>query len=89
MTIDSAVFRGGQGGPLEHIIAGKAVAVEDRCEASPFREHQERTVAGARVVAEELLGAGGGVERADRRSRLHLVLCDLRESSLDGKQGRG
>jgi len=83
--IDSAVFPGQQGGPLEHIIAGKAVAL--RIAASEtFRERQERTVAGARVVAEELLGAGGGVSVLTGGTDVHLVLCDLRESPLDGKQ---
>ena len=58
--IDSAVFPGQQGGPLEHVIAGKAVAL--RIAASePFRERQERTLAGAKSVASELLSAGGGV----------------------------
>src|SRR6201987_3625393 len=53
--IDSAVFPGQQGGPLEHIIAGKAVAL--RIAASEaFRERQERTVAGARAGAGALLG---------------------------------
>src|ERR1700749_1774242 len=57
--INSAVFPGQQGGPLEHIIAGKAVAL--RIAASDaFRERQERTLAGARVVGTELLAAGGG-----------------------------
>src|ERR671915_383140 len=55
--IDSAVFPGQQGGPLEHVIAGKAVALKIAASAA-FRERQERTVAGARAVAEELLGAG-------------------------------
>jgi glycine hydroxymethyltransferase len=83
--IDSAVFPGQQGGPLEHIIAGKAVAL--RIAASEaFRERQERTLAGARAVAEELLGAGGGVSVLTGGTDVHLVLCDLRESELDGKQ---
>jgi glycine hydroxymethyltransferase len=83
--IDSAVFPGQQGGPLEHIIAGKAVAL--RIAASEhFRERQERTLAGARVVAEELLGAGHGVSVLSGGTDVHLVLCDLRDSSLDGKQ---
>ena len=83
--IDSAVFPGQQGGPLEHVIAGKAVAL--RIAASEaFRERQERTVAGARAVADELLGAGGGVSVLTGGTDVHLVLCDLRESSLDGKQ---
>ena len=83
--IDSAVFPGQQGGPLEHIIAGKAVAL--RIAASePFRERQERTLAGARAVAAELLSAGGGVSVLTGGTDVHLVLCDLRESELDGKQ---
>ena len=83
--IDSAVFPGQQGGPLEHVIAGKAVAL--RIAASEaFRERQERTVVGARAVAAELLGAGGGVNVLTGGTDVHLVLCDLRESELDGKQ---
>jgi glycine hydroxymethyltransferase len=83
--IDSAVFPGQQGGPLEHIIAGKAVAL--RIAASElFRERQERTIAGAKAVAEELLGAGHGVSVLTGGTDVHLVLCDLRESALDGKQ---
>jgi glycine hydroxymethyltransferase len=83
--IDSAVFPGQQGGPLEHIIAGKAVAL--RIAASEtFRERQERTVTGARAVAAELLRAGGGVSVLTGGTDVHLVLCDLRESSLDGRQ---
>jgi glycine hydroxymethyltransferase len=83
--INSAVFPGQQGGPLEHIIAGKAVAL--RIAASDaFRERQERTLAGARLVADELLGAGGGVSVLSGGTDVHLVLCDLRESDLDGQQ---
>jgi glycine hydroxymethyltransferase len=83
--IDSGVFPGQQGGPLEHIIAGKAVALKIAGSAA-FRERQERTVAGARAVAEALLGAGGGVSVLTGGTDVHLVLCDLRESDLDGKQ---
>jgi glycine hydroxymethyltransferase len=83
--IDSAVFPGQQGGPLEHVIAGKAVAL--RIAASDaFRERQERTLTGARAVAEELLGAGAGVSVLTGGTDVHLVLCDLRESALDGQQ---
>jgi len=83
--INSAVFPGQQGGPLEHIIAGKAVAL--RIAASEaFRERQERTLAGARLVADELLGAGGGISVLSGGTDVHLVLCDLRESDLDGQQ---
>ncbi len=83
--IDSAVFPGQQGGPLEHIIAGKAVAL--RIAASEaFRERQQRTLDGARAVGAELLSAGGGVSVLTGGTDVHLVLCDLRESELDGKQ---
>ncbi len=83
--IDSAVFPGQQGGPLEHIIAGKAVALRIAA-SSAFRERQERTLAGARAVAEALLAAGGGVSVLTGGTDVHLVLCDLRDSALDGKQ---
>jgi glycine hydroxymethyltransferase len=83
--IDSAVFPGQQGGPLEHIIAGKAVALKIAA-SEPFRERQERTLTGARAVAAELLAAGGGVSVLTGGTDVHLVLCDLRESELDGKQ---
>jgi glycine hydroxymethyltransferase len=83
--INSAVFPGQQGGPLEHVIAGKAVAL--RIAASePFRERQARTLAGARALATELLNAGAGVNVLTGGTDVHLVLCDLRESELDGKQ---
>jgi glycine hydroxymethyltransferase len=83
--IDSAVFPGQQGGPLEHIIAGKAVALKI-AQSEAFRERQLRTVQGARAVASELLSAGGGVSVLTGGTDVHLVLCDLRESTLDGKQ---
>ena len=83
--IDSAVFPGQQGGPLEHIIAGKAVAL--RIAASDaFRERQQRTLDGSRAVGAELLSAGSGVSVLTGGTDVHLVLCDLRESELDGKQ---
>ncbi len=83
--INSAVFPGQQGGPLEHVIAGKAVALRIAMSGA-FRERQERTLAGARAVARELLNAGGGVNVLTGGTDVHLVLCDLRESELDGKQ---
>jgi glycine hydroxymethyltransferase len=84
--IDSAVFPGQQGGPLEHVIAGKAVAL--RIAASEaFRERQERTVAGAKALAEELLGdaSAPGVAVLTGGTDVHLILVDLRESVLDGR----
>jgi glycine hydroxymethyltransferase len=54
--------------------------------SAAFRERQERTLAGAQAVATELLAAGGGINVLTGGTDVHLVLCDLRESSLDGKQ---
>jgi glycine hydroxymethyltransferase len=93
--INSAVFPGQQGGPLEHVIAGKAVALKI-ARTELFRERQERTVAGAKAVAEALVGGGerSGDEASGRGSGVsvltggtdvHLVLVDLRESELDGQ----
>jgi glycine hydroxymethyltransferase len=83
--IDSAVFPGQQGGPLEHVIAGKAVAL-GIASSEAFRERQERTVAGARAIAEELLSAGNGINVLTGGTDVHLVLVDLRDSEIDGQQ---
>jgi glycine hydroxymethyltransferase len=83
--IDSAVFPGQQGGPLEHVIAGKAVSLKI-AQSEAFRERQRRTVAGAQTVADALLGAGQGVNVLTGGTDVHLVLVDLRDSELDGKQ---
>jgi glycine hydroxymethyltransferase len=81
--IDSAVFPGQQGGPLMHVIAGKAVAL--RIAASEaFRERQRRTRAGAAALAEELVA--GGLEVLTGGTDVHLALVDLRDSELDGRQ---
>ncbi|HEV3001561.1 MAG TPA: serine hydroxymethyltransferase [Solirubrobacteraceae bacterium] len=83
--INSAVFPGQQGGPLMHVIAGKAVAL-GIAQTEAFRERQRRTVEGAKAVAEQLLGAGHGVNVLTGGTDVHLVLVDLRESELDGQQ---
>jgi glycine hydroxymethyltransferase len=77
------VFPGQQGGPLMHVIAGKAVALKI-AQSELFRERQKRTRAGAAVVAEELLSAGVNVLTGG--TDVHLVLADLRDSQLDGQQ---
>jgi glycine hydroxymethyltransferase len=81
---NSSVFPGQQGGPLAHVIAAKAVAF--KLAAQPeFRERQERTLAGARILASRLLQeenigvVSGGTD-------VHLVLVDLRHHELDGQQ---
>jgi glycine hydroxymethyltransferase len=83
--INSAVFPGQQGGPLMHVIAGKAVAL-GIAQTEPFRERQRRTVEGAKAVAAALMGAGHGVNVLTGGTDVHLVLVDLRESEIDGKQ---
>ena len=86
--INSAVFPGQQGGPLEHVIAAKAVAF--KMAAHPdFAERLNRTVAGAKVLADRLNSAdvrAAGVSVLTEGTDVHLVLVDLRDSELDGKQ---
>ncbi|HWH12992.1 MAG TPA: serine hydroxymethyltransferase [Solirubrobacteraceae bacterium] len=84
--IDSAVFPGQQGGPLEHVIAAKAVALRIAA-TDQFRERQERTVAGARALAAALLETGNGVDVFTGGTDVHLVLVDLRASELTGQDG--
>jgi glycine hydroxymethyltransferase len=86
--IDSAVFPGQQGGPLEHVIAAKAVALKIAA-SELFAERQRRTVAGARALASELLRAGHGVNVLTGGTDVHLILVDLRETEppLTGRQG--
>ncbi|WP_433654271.1 serine hydroxymethyltransferase [Nocardia sp. CA-128927] len=86
--LDSAVFPGQQGGPLEHVIAAKAVAFKMAAEPA-FRDRQERTLAGARLLADRLLGEdcrAAGIGVVSGGTDVHLVLVDLRDAELDGKQ---
>ncbi len=86
--IDSAVFPGQQGGPLMHAVAGKAVAF--KIAGTPeFRERQERTLEGAQILAERLTArdvAANGASVLTGGTDVHLVLVDLRHSTLDGQQ---
>ncbi|WP_022871974.1 serine hydroxymethyltransferase [Nesterenkonia alba] len=86
--INSAVFPGQQGGPLMHAIAAKAVAFKIAA-SEEFAERQRRTVEGAQLLAERLTGsdvASAGVSVLTGGTDVHLVLVDLRDSELDGKQ---
>jgi glycine hydroxymethyltransferase len=80
-AINRCVFPGQQGGPLMHVIAGKAVALKI-AQTELFRERQRRTRAGAAVIAEELMDAGVNVLTGG--TDVHLVLADLRDSPLAG-----
>lgn len=86
--LDSAVFPGQQGGPLMHVVAAKAVALKVAA-STAFRERQERTLEGARIIADRLAQpdvAGAGVSVLTGGTDVHLVLVDLREAPLDGQQ---
>ena len=85
--IDSAVFPGQQGGPLMHVIAAKAVAFKAAMQPE-FKDRQQRTLDGARLIAERLTGAdvaANGVQVLTGGTEVHLVLVDLRNAPIDGK----
>jgi glycine hydroxymethyltransferase len=85
--IDSAVFPGQQGGPLEHVIAAKAVALKIAA-SDLFAERQRRTIEGAQALSEQLMRAGHGVNVLTGGTDVHLALVDLRacEPELSGRQ---
>jgi glycine hydroxymethyltransferase len=81
--IDKAVFPGVQGGPLMHVIAGKAVCFGEALKPE-FKEYQKQIVKNAKVLAEELIKLGfnlvsGGTDN-------HLILIDLRNKKITGKE---
>jgi len=87
--INSRVFPGQQGGPLMHAIAGKAVAFKI-AGSEEFKQRQQRTLEGAKILAERLTEkdvTDHGVSVLTGGTDVHLVLVDLRNSELDGKQG--
>jgi glycine hydroxymethyltransferase len=86
-AVDKAVFPGWQGGPLEHVIAGKAVAFHEALQPS-FREYAHQIVANASALAEALVQQGfrlvsGGTD-------IHLMVVDLRpfDADLTGKEAQ-
>jgi glycine hydroxymethyltransferase len=86
-AIDKAVFPGSQGGPLDHVIAAKAVAFHEA--ASPeFKEYAHQVVANAAQLAETL--AGHGLRLVSGGTDNHLMLVDLRglDPDLSGKKAR-
>ncbi|QRV15339.1 serine hydroxymethyltransferase [Haloterrigena salifodinae] len=82
--IDAAVFPGGQGGPLMHNIAGKAVGFKEALEPE-FEDYAEQTVANAKALGERL--AENGFSLVSEGTDNHLVLVDLRESHPDTSGG--
>lgn len=86
--LNSATFPGYQGGPLMHVIAAKAVAFK-LAASDEFKDRQRRTLEGARILAERLTSAdtkAAGIDVLTGGTDVHLVLVDLRNSEVDGKQ---
>ncbi len=80
--VNSAIFPGIQGGPLEHVIAGKAVAFGEALQPS-FKQYAKDVVANAKILAETLVK--GGLDIVSGGTDSHIVLVDLRPKNLTGK----
>ena len=86
--INSAVFPGQQGGPLMHVIAAKATAFKI-AGMEEFKDRQQRTIDGAKILAERLTSEdakAAGIDVVSGGTDVHLVLVDLRNSPMDGQQ---
>jgi glycine hydroxymethyltransferase len=81
-AIDKAMFPGIQGGPLEHVIAAKAVCLKEALDPS-FREYSAQVVANAKALAAALIARG--MEIVSGGTDTHLMLVDLRNRNLTGK----
>ncbi|MFM7505514.1 MAG: serine hydroxymethyltransferase, partial [Rubrivivax sp.] len=81
--VNSAIFPGIQGGPLMHVIAGKAVAFHEALQPG-FRAYQQQVVANARALAETLIERG--LHIVSGRTESHVMLVDLRPKGLTGKE---
>ena len=81
--INSAIFPGIQGGPLMHVIAGKAVAFKEALDPG-FKVYQQQVVKNARVLAETLIERG--LRIVSGRTESHVMLVDLRPKGLTGKE---
>ncbi|MBU3547813.1 serine hydroxymethyltransferase [Polynucleobacter sp. P1-05-14] len=82
-AINSAVFPGLQGGPLMHVIAGKAAAFKEAQEPS-FIDYQKQVVANAKALAETLIARGLRIVSGGTDS--HVMLVDLRAKKMTGKE---
>ena len=81
--VDKSVFPGGQGGPLEHVIAGKAVAFGEAL-TPDFKAYAQRVVDNAQVLSEALMARGLAIVSGGTDT--HLMLVDLRPRELTGKE---
>lgn len=79
---NSSVFPGLQGGPLEHVIAAKAVAFGEALRPD-FKDYQKNVIANARILAETLIE--GGLDIVSNGTDCHMLLVDLRPKGLTGK----
>jgi glycine hydroxymethyltransferase len=82
VAIDKAVFPGLQGGPLEHIIAAKAVAFHEAAQPS-FKAYIDAVIVNARVMGEAMVE--GGLRLVSGGTDNHLMLVDLRPAQVTGK----
>jgi len=82
-ALNSAIFPGLQGGPLEHVVAAKAVAFKEAL-SPEFKTYQQQVVKNAKVFAETLTERG--LRIVSGRTESHLMLVDLRPKGLTGKQ---
>jgi glycine hydroxymethyltransferase len=80
--VNSAIFPGMQGGPLMHVIAGKAVAFKEALDPS-FKAYQQQVVSNARAMAETLIQRG--LRIVSGRTESHVMLVDLQPKGLTGK----
>ena len=81
--LNSAIFPGSQGGPLEHIIAAKAVALGEALKPE-FKTYQQQIVKNAAVLAQSIME--GGLDLVSGGTDNHLMLVDLRPAHLTGKE---
>jgi glycine hydroxymethyltransferase len=81
--INSAIFPGIQGGPLMHVIAGKAVAFKEAL-TPEFKAYQEQVVKNAKVLADTLTERG--LRIVSGRTESHVMLVDLRPKNMTGKE---
>ena len=82
-AINSAIFPGIQGGPLMHVIAGKAVAFKE-AQSPEFKEYQKQVVKNAKALADTLTARGLRIVSGTTQS--HVMLVDLRAKGLTGKE---
>ena len=82
-AINSAVFPGLQGGPLMHVIAAKAIAFKEALDPS-FKVYQAQVVKNAQIVAETLVQRG--LRIVSGRTESHVMLVDLRNKNITGKE---